>query len=871
MVGRALKCSAEPVRVRNPDASVADRCPIAGRSRRSGPGTIVAERAPMPANARSLLTILCLLHLAGAASTQSWSMDFHRAGLSDRCFGLGTYRGDLVAGGTAFQHDGREIDGIVRFDGNTWRPIGPLPQNGQGGPVRDVLEWNGDLYAGGEFTVLGGTLARAVARWDGSQWHALGGGMTTASGQTSAVHALAVFQNELYAGGLFQRAGNVNVPGLAKWNGSSWQPVGTGLTASTSFGPRVTSLLAAPDGRLYIGGSFATAGGVQSPNLVAWDGTAFHAVGGGIGGPVNTFVFALEEYQGDIVAGGNFGAIGSLIVDNVARFDGQQWHAMNGGVRDWAISTAVYSLEVYQGDLFVGGNFVDVGPDGASTTAYRVARWDGQWHGIGGIAGSDLATTALAMTVWDGELIVGGEFSYAGDSFQVGQPAVSTSVARWDGQEWSQLGRGLGTNELVRKIVPYAGGHVAVGRFTEAGGALATRVAFFDGDDWQAMGSFENGNVHDALVWNGELYVTGDFQTVNGQPIRTTARFDGAQWHALGQGAGGWCLEVHQGQLHAAGTGGARRWNGASWEVFMPATGGHVYDMQSLGGVLYLGGASMTGNNMLAWDGASLTSVGGGMDRSVYELGEYNGQLLAGGEFTTAGGVSAGGLALWTGSQWVALGPPLTAGSVESFAVLDGELWVGGTFTHYLGFPAEGLARLDPVSGWQPVAGDVKGAVLDICADPANGRLLLGGWFSRVVDNGTIRSNNVAILDLRSPWADIGAALPGRATPSLTARGAPTGPTWSSFELRFAPPGALGVLAVGFGRANIPLLGGTLVPPPQLPIYFNADAHGTWRTTLPLPAGVLPSGIELTAHAWLLDPAGPAGVTASNAVSGISP
>ncbi|MCA8975255.1 MAG: hypothetical protein KDC98_11065, partial [Planctomycetes bacterium] len=437
--------------------------------------------------------------------------------------------------------------------------------------------------------------------------------------------------------------------------------------------------------------------------------------------------------------------------------------------------------------------------------------------------------------------------------------------------QWRQLGRGLGLNEMVRKIVPYAGGHVAVGRFWEAGRERTTGVAFFDGDDWQTLGAF-NGGVNDVLVWNGQLYVAGTFTTINGQPIRTNARFDGTQWHALGTGGGEWCLEVHQNQLYAGGTGGARVWNGSSWQSFMPGTGGNVNDMVSIGNLLYFGGSSMIGNNVLVWDGTSQTSVGGGTNRSVYEIGAYNGQLLVGGEFTTAGGVPAGGLALWNGSQWSAMGPPLTAGSVECFAVLDGQLYVGGTFTHYLGFPAEGFARLDPTLGYVPIAGDVKGAVLDLVADPANDRLLLGGWFSRIVENGnTVMSQNIAVLDFRTAWADIGSALPGRGTPQLTARGEPGGGPVSAMELRFAPPEGLGVFVAGFGRANVPLLGGTLVPPSQMVMLFDADLHGTWRIGLPLPPGILPTGTELTAQVWLLDPASPTGVTASNAVSGLSP
>src|SRR5262245_57808344 len=53
------------------------------------------------------------------------------------------------------------------------------------------------LYAGGFFAVAGDALASNIVRWDGSAWAPLGMGMN------DGVRALAVFNNELIAGGDF--------------------------------------------------------------------------------------------------------------------------------------------------------------------------------------------------------------------------------------------------------------------------------------------------------------------------------------------------------------------------------------------------------------------------------------------------------------------------------------------------------------------------------------------------------------------------------------------------------------------------------------------------------------------------------------------
>ena len=59
-----------------------------------------------------------------------------------------------------------------------------------------------DLYAGGDFTTAGGSAANYIAKWNGSSWSALGSGM---NGCTCA--ALAVSGSDLYAGGNFTTAG----------------------------------------------------------------------------------------------------------------------------------------------------------------------------------------------------------------------------------------------------------------------------------------------------------------------------------------------------------------------------------------------------------------------------------------------------------------------------------------------------------------------------------------------------------------------------------------------------------------------------------------------------------------------------------------
>ena len=146
------------------------------------------------------------------------------------------------------------------------------------------------LYAGGNFTTAGGSAANYIAQWDGSSWSALGSGMngdvSCAGGvgqqpvcgrrfhdggrQPGQLHrqmereqlvglgselggglhwlgdlhvdALAVSGSDLYAGGYFTTAGGNAANDIAKWNGSSWSALGSGLQEAYPYTAYVRAL-----------------------------------------------------------------------------------------------------------------------------------------------------------------------------------------------------------------------------------------------------------------------------------------------------------------------------------------------------------------------------------------------------------------------------------------------------------------------------------------------------------------------------------------------------------------------------------------------------------------------------------------------------
>ncbi len=51
------------------------------------------------------------------------------------------------------------------------------------------------------------------------------------------------------------------------------------------------------------------------------------------------------------------------------------------------------------------------------------------------------------------------------------------------------------------------------------------------------------------------------------------------------------------------------------------------------------------------------------MNNNVYALFNYNNTLVAGGDFTTAGGIAAEFVATWNGTSWVSLHSNMSEGT----------------------------------------------------------------------------------------------------------------------------------------------------------------------------------------------------------------
>ena len=345
----------------------------------------------------------------------------------------GVYQGSLLESATMTSTDG-ELRRRNPGPGATWQTIASL-NNSTGAPrIRAYADFGGRLVVAGLFDTIGGTSASNIADWDGILWRPLGAGTGGVNGE---VYALAVLGNDLIVGGAFTQAAGLGIPRIARWNPiDGWRPLGT-----------------APTGTVYalavLNGSLYAAGDLLSTNCIArFDGTSWQPVGSGFtGGLVRT----LRVIDGVLYAGGHFESSGATSTNGIARWD----PAANGGAGAWlGLGSGiqgnsaggggwVQDIARLNGELFAGGRFLYAG--GGPSNA--LARWTDTGTPI--IAQQPVSTTldaqghaSMAVTVSPG---------YGSLSYRWRHNGVNVN----DGSGGASPGGGVITGAFTRELAVF--------------------------------------------------------------------------------------------------------------------------------------------------------------------------------------------------------------------------------------------------------------------------------------------------------------------------------------------------------------------------------------------------------------------------------
>lgn len=705
--------------------------------------------------------------------------------------------GDLVVGGQFTVAGGVPADNIARWNGSSWSALG----SGTDQRVQALAALpNGDLIAGGLFSTAGGALANCIARWNGVTWSPL------STGANNQVQSLTVMPNgDVVAGGSFVTAGGVTVNRIARWNGATWSPLGAG------FGVAVRALTVYPNGDLLVG--FDDIGGPAR-----WDGSTWTQLGPGTNGNVHAVV---AEPNGDAIAGGTFWGAGGVPMESIARWDGTSWSAFGTGIVNSSVSAIV---RLGNGDIVVGGAFAVA--DG--NVAKNIARWNGlAWSPLG----TGVAYAHKLAALANGDLVVASRVAVAG------APDIPTP-ARWNGAGWSALGTGFGSgsvlDDVVTALLPLPNGDlVAAGRSRTTGGTSANRITRWDGATWTTFG-IPSGEVKTMItLHNGDLVVGGIFTTISGVPAPGVARWDGSVWSPMGAGIIPSSSSTQGGDVRAL--------------ALLPNG-----DLVAGGWFSVAGGA--TALNIARWDGGTWSPLGSGFNIFVNALTVLpSGDLIAGGAFGNAGAVVASRVARWDGNVWSPLGAgvsvPMIGVQDRVWAVMampDGTVVVGGEFATAGGAPALGVARWNG-STWSTFGSGLNGSPEDFALMP-NGQLAMVGGFSVA---GGLAAGNFALLAPTCPATVVpaGSSCSGTGGPMvLTATALP----WlgGAYQARCTGMAAnsLGVSLFGFGSQNTPL--STLHPaagpscmllasPDAVTLLLPVAGEVTHQFPLPLDPGLV--------------------------------
>jgi len=610
-----------------------------------------------------------------------------------------------------------------------WLELFPSGQLGRDLYDFEVFDPDGDgplapvLVAGGVFSTAGGLPARHAAAWDGRRWSALGDGP----------------DDNIFGLGLFDPDGSEPNPpvlvaavefGVWRWDGLDWQEIG-------DFSSRVQEVIefdedgpgGSPPALFACGGFNRVDGQSISRGIARWDGTQWTSVGQGFSGGSDTTCYDMAVYDPDgagpnpplLVAAGGFVSAGSVEVNGVAAWNGSEWRALGDGT-----TGRVFHLAVFDPDgggntppeLYASGQFTISG--GAPADA--IARWNGRgWSRIGTNGGKVLDfSSAGAMAVYD-EDQDGPRLPALFVSARIDQGGMTArGLARWDGRDWAFL-----PSQLPSAIQPSAR---ALAVFDPDGDGPDKSLLWMDG----TLHTPSEGEIDVLMSWDGLRYApagAGPQGTVHavaiydedGEGAAPERLFVGGEFSFAGDRPAS-LITRRDGVGWAASSGLAGEGSVSALHVCDPDDLGPQDEMLIVAGDFISAGGRPAGG-IAGWDGIEWSTFGAGTNGTVLAIISFDpdgddpipAALIAAGDFTVAGDVPANHIARWNGFSWEPLGAGLD-GAVLSLTVFDEDgdgplpaaLFAGGDFEYADTERVRHLARWDG-SEWSSVGGGVSG------------------------------------------------------------------------------------------------------------------------------------------------------------------
>ena len=208
----------------------------------------------------------------------------------------------------------------------------------------------------------------------------------------------------------------------------------TSIGGSGDISSEVNSVVALPNGRVYLGGVFLNPGGNTAASYAAWwdpTASAWKSIDGSATAKVGNMVWSIAVSGSRVVLGGDFtDAAGLATADHVVEWTGTAWKAYgSNGSGDGALNYRVYDVAFYGSNVLVGGYFDTIGGNAALT---GVAAWNGsKWLALGSpatvgkaVSGSNVSGRTLYVS---GTVVALAGIAAANGIAAYGLPAAPTA------------------------------------------------------------------------------------------------------------------------------------------------------------------------------------------------------------------------------------------------------------------------------------------------------------------------------------------------------------------------------------------------------------------------------------------------------------
>jgi uncharacterized delta-60 repeat protein len=388
--------------------------------------------------------------------------------------------GKVIIGGSFSSYSTTFINCIVRLNSNgsvdNTFSIGTGPNNS----VRDILILpDGKIIIAGLFTSYNGNPSNRIARLnsDGSFDNTFNIG----DGANNLVNSVAIQpDNKLVISGSFTSYNGNSINRIARINADgsfdNTFNVGTGANAF------IIKILLQPDGKIFALGDFTTFNGISRNRYARLNNDGSIDESFLITSGANTSVLsAALQPDGKIVLGGLFASVNGTTANGVVRLNPNgsidnsfnQTSGANNFVEEFAVQN--------DGKILVGGNFqvyngVDVG------YLTRVNNDGSIDNTFSGFSGANSGIRAIAIQP-DNKILIGGSFSTIN-----GMPRTRIARLNADGSLDETFNPGTSFDNVVEVITLQSDGKILVGGdFVFFNGVLKRRIARLNSD-----GSLDN-------------------------------------------------------------------------------------------------------------------------------------------------------------------------------------------------------------------------------------------------------------------------------------------------------------------------------------------------------------------------------------------